>query len=151
MVNFLKRILKRTLEILDGDGKDKEWLEDVGRFFTIYIFPILTFLLIVLLHLYFSQHLKLCRISFIDSFGILQGDYITVMWFFRNLPKLTRTSCMVISLVIYAFMAASYADAMHAESMQEALRMIRLEKEEFIKQIKEYIKKIAEYLKSLGK
>jgi len=148
MLNFLKRILRRTLEILEGDGKSRDWIEDVAHFFTTYIFPILAFLLIFLLHMYFSKHVKLCQVPFLESFGIMQGDYMTAMWFFYGQTKLTRMTCMIIFTVVYTFMYTSYSDGMHSESMQEALHMIRLEKEEFRRQLKEYIKKVQESFKS---
>lgn len=151
MLSFLKRILRRTLEILDGDGKSRNWLEDVANFFTTYIYPALTFLFLFLLHLYLSKHVKLCQISFLDSYEIMRSDYVSLAYFFYMQTKLTRTICMIICSIVYIFMATSYSDNMRSESMQEALHMIRLEKEELRKEAKEYIKKLQESLKSLRK
>lgn len=152
-MNRLKNFIRITLDFLKGDVKPEDWLwlENVSDFFTAYIFPVFAFLSFFLLHLYFSEHVKLCQTSFIESFGILQEDCVTAVFFLRSIPRLPRTCYLCVFAIICCFMATSCAEGMASDSMQEALHMIRLEKEERIKEVKDYIEKVKEGFNSSRK
>jgi len=151
-MNF-KKFLRITLDLLQGKSQisDWVWLEDVARFFTAYIFPVLAFLILFLVHLYFSEHLKLCQTSFAESFNVLQNDCVTVVYFLRSIPRLQRTCYFLVCAIIYCFMFTTYSEAMASESMQEAFYMIDVEKRELLGEVKKTIEKVKEFFNSSRK
>lgn len=147
-MNFVKKVFSSVLGIFKGDIQDNFlWLDDVSRFFTAYIFPIFAFLILFLVHLYFSEHVKLCQSSFEESISILQNDCVNFVFFFRTIPRLPRICYMLICVLIYCFMATTYVETMASAPMQEVLYLIRLEKDSCLAEIKFYIEKIKNIFK----